>query len=87
MKLEKGVTISDVEFKLVQEPDCDQRSGSDYQELTVKLVSNGMAFFPVLESDRWAFDEVDCFKFIGELADMFNKINDEATKSDEDGPA
>ena len=87
MKLEKGVTISDVEFKLVQEPDCSQRSGSDYQELAVRLVSNGIDFFPVLDSDRWAFDDVDCFKFIGELADMFNKINDEAMKEDEDGTA
>ena len=87
MKLEKGVSISDVEFKLVQGPDCNQRAGSDYQELTVRLVSNGVAFFPVLESDRWAFDATDCFQFIGELADMFNKINDEAMKSDEDEPS
>ena len=85
MKLEKGVTISDVEFKLVQEPDCDQRTDSDYQELTVKLVSNGIAFFPVLESDRWAFDETDCFQFIGELVNMFNKINDGAMKEGSTG--
>ena len=86
MKLGNGVTISDVEFKLVQEPDCDQVSDSDYQELTVKLISNGVAFFPVLESERWAYDETDCFKFIGDLADMLNKLNDEAMKSDTDMP-
>ena len=86
MKLGKGVTISDVEFKLVQEPDCDQVSDSEYQELTVKLISNGTAFFPVLESERWAYDETDCFKFIGDLADMLNKLNDEALKDDTDMP-
>jgi hypothetical protein len=86
MELGKGVTISDVEFKLVQEPDCDQGSDSNYQELTVRLVNNGMDFFPVLESERWAYDETDSFKFIGDLADMLNKLNDEAMKSDTDMP-
>ena len=75
-KLPEGVYINKVSFKLTQ--DDHDFPNDEVQEIDVKFECNGAGFFPVLSSEKWAYDEGELIlinNYINELLDIVNKDN------------
>jgi hypothetical protein len=73
IKLPKGVSLSEAKFFLYQEGDCV--GNGDYQDLAIEYYESGGGFFPVIRTERWAFDldELDDYNLM--FKDLANLVN------------
>ena len=58
----KHVTLYDMQIKYTQPADGNDDTGDDIQELRVKTETNHGSeddYYFVIETNRWAFDEID----------------------------
>jgi len=71
----KHVTLYDIKIKYTQPADGNNDTGDDIQELRVKTETNHGSeddYYFVIETNRWAFDEID--EVIELLKDFKNRF-------------